>query len=194
MNKLKNQKIKYGTDSEEVIEISNEIIKYATKILDQNKNPLGGKYKFGLSAPTYIDESVNFPASFDGRKKGEPFGVHISSDLSNGYTELIQFASKLDYGENRFNGNVVDFIVSPIFIENNFSKFVDFLLLSVKSGFFEMQMNVVSSKKLIEARKNPDKFPNLIVRVWGFSAYFRDLPDEYKDYLIERALKSESNS
>ena len=67
-------------------------------------------------------------------------------------------------------------------------------MLSIKVGFFEMQMNVVSSKTLIEARKNPDKFPNLIVRVWGFSAYFKDLPDEYKDYLIERALKSESNS
>ena len=57
-----------------------------------------------------------------------------------------------------------------------------------------MQMNVVSSKTLIEARKNPEKFPNLIVRVWGFSAYFNDLPDSYKDNLIERALRSESNS
>lgn len=54
-----------------------------------------------------------------------------------------------------------------------------------------MQMNVVSSKQLIEARKNPDKFPNLIVRVWGFSAYFKDLPDEYKDVLIARAIESE---
>ena len=57
-----------------------------------------------------------------------------------------------------------------------------------------MQMNVVSSKTLIEAKQNPDKFPNLIVRVWGFSAYFKDLPNNYKDYLIERALKSEGNN
>ena len=54
-----------------------------------------------------------------------------------------------------------------------------------------MQMNVVDSKTLIEARKNPESFPNLIVRVWGFSAYFKDLPDEYKDLLINRALKAE---
>ena len=32
---------------------------------------------------------------------------------------------------------------------------------------------------------------NLIVRVWGFSAYFNDLPEEYKEYIIERALRSE---
>ena len=34
-------------------------------------------------------------------------------------------------------------------------------------------------------------FPNLIVRVWGFSAYFNDLPEEYKNLLIERAMESE---
>ena len=37
-----------------------------------------------------------------------------------------------------------------------------------------------SSKTLIDARDNPEKYPGLIVRVWGFSAYFNDLPDEYK--------------
>lgn len=194
INKLKKQSEKYGTDNNEVIEITNDIIKYTSKIINKYKNSLGGKYKFGLSAPSYIDESKNFPASFDGRKKGEPFGVHISSDISNGYTQLIKFASKLDYADNRFNGNVVDFFISPNFIEDNFEKIVDFLMLSIKVGFFEMQINVVNSKTLIEARENPEKFPNLIVRVWGFSAYFKDLPDEYKDYLIERALKSESNS
>lgn len=52
-------------------------------------------------------------------------------------------------------------------------------------------MNVVDSKTLIEAKKHPEAFPNLIVRVWGFSAYFKDLPDEYKDLLIDRALKAE---
>ena len=54
-----------------------------------------------------------------------------------------------------------------------------------------MQMNVVSSKTLLEAREHPEDFPNLIVRVWGFSAYFKDLPREYQDVLIKRALKNE---
>ena len=194
---LKNLKIKnskYGMDKEEVIELVNEITQYASSIILQYKNQFGGKYKYGLSAPSYIENSKNFPASFDGRKNGEPFAVHISSDISNAYTELFQFASKLDYGENRFNGNVIDFFVSPTFIEDNFEKFVDFMILSIKLGFFEMQMNVISSETLIEARKNPDKFPNLIVRVWGFSSYFNDLPEEYKEYIIERALKSEGNN
>ena len=55
-----------------------------------------------------------------------------------------------------------------------------------------MQINVVSAATLIDAREHPENYPNLIVRVWGFSAYFIDLPDEYKDNLIKRALQSES--
>ncbi len=194
LKRLKNSEEKYGKDSDKILELANDLIKYTTDVLKEKRNYLGGRYKFGLSAPSYIDASKNVPASFDGRKEGEPFAVHISSDVSNGYTELVEFASKLSYEENRFNGNVVDFFVSPNFISDNFDKFVDFLMLSIKVGFFEMQMNVVSSKQLIEARKNPEKFPNLVVRVWGFSSYFKDLPDDYKDYLIERALKSEGNS
>ena len=174
-----------------VVSLANKIICYTSKILENKRNSLNGKFKFGVSSPNYISDSKNFPASFDGRKIGEPFSVHISTDKSNGYTELVNFASRIDYNFNRFNGNVVDFFVTPNFIKDNFDKFIDFLIASIKVGFFEMQMNVVSSKKLIEARKNPDKFPNLVVRVWGFSAYFKDLPDEYKDYLIERALKNE---
>ena len=54
-----------------------------------------------------------------------------------------------------------------------------------------MQMNVLSSKTLIEAKLHPEQFPNLIVRVWGFSAYFKDLPEEYKEVIIQRALKNE---
>ena len=133
--------------------------------------------------------------SFDGRSNGDPFGVHISSDKASlAYTELIQFASKLRYDGHRFNGNVIDFMVAPSFIENNFDKMVDFLMLSIDLGFFQMQMNVVSSETLIKAKANPKDYEGLIVRVWGFSAYFNDLPLAYKDLLIERALKNEGKS
>lgn len=184
---------KFGVDKNYIVDLVNSITKTVADYFRDKRNRFGGKYKFGLSSPSYITESNTCLASFDGRRNFEPFGVHISNDKANGYTELVNFASNLDYSDNRFNGNVIDFFVSPNFINDNFDKFVDFLILSIKKGFFEMQMNVVSSKQLIEARNNPEKFPNLIVRVWGFSAYFNDLPDEYKDYLIERAQKNEGN-
>ena len=42
-----------------------------------------------------------------------------------------------------------------------------------------------------DAKENPEKYPNLIVRVWGFSAYFKDLPESYQDVLIKRAIENE---
>lgn len=68
---------------------------------------------------------------------------------------------------------------------------VDLILAGIKTGFFQLQMNVVGSETLDEAKRNPEKFPDLIVRVWGFSAYFKDLPEEYQDVLIGRAKRNE---
>lgn len=189
---LKNQKNIFGTDNEEVIQLSNEITNFVSELFNKNHNNLNGKFKFGLSAPGYISGGQEIKASLDGRQNFEPFNTHISLDSEKqDYTELMRFASKLDYTNARFNGNVVDFMVTPNFIKDNFDKFVDFLIISEKLGYFQMQMNVVSSDILIKAKANPNKYPNLIVRVWGFSAYFNDLPLDYKDLLIQRALKNE---
>jgi len=191
LKKLKSNENKFGNDNEEIITLTNKIANMIQTSVENYRNKFGGKMKVGYSSPSYISGSTNFRASLDGRKDNEPFNVHISSKSTTSYVELIQFASKLDYSGNKFNGNVIDFMVSKDFIENNFDKFVDFIMLSIKSGFFQMQINVVSSTILIDAKENPEKYPNLIVRVWGFSSYFNDLPDEYKNLLIERALQSE---
>lgn len=191
LNELKSQK-KFGMDEVEIINLTNEISQYVDKVLEGKRTKYGGKFKFGLSAPSYISSSLNLSASLDGRKDFEPFNVHISLDNNKDYTEIMHFASKLDYTNHKFNGNVVDFMVSPDFIEKNFNKFVDFLKISLDMGVFQMQLNVVSSDTLIDAQKNPDKYPNLIVRVWGFSSYFKDLPIEYQNVLIKRAAESET--
>lgn len=112
-------------------------------------------------------------------------------DSDKDFAEIVSFASKLDCGGCKFNGNSVDLIFTPDFIKNHMSEFTDFIYSSINLGFFQMQMNVLSSKTLIEAKEDPLLHPKLIVRVCGFSAYFNDLSEEYKDLLIERALKNE---
>lgn len=52
-------------------------------------------------------------------------------------------------------------------------------------------MNVLSYAQLVDAKAQPEKYSNLIVRVWGFSAHFNNLQEEYKDNLIRRAEKME---
>ena len=191
LNDLKNVKPRFGMDDDEILDISQEIVQFLEDCFKDYTNKFGGKIKFGLSAPSYISAGEEISASFDGRKAGEPLSTHISLDTNKDFTEVLRFASKLDYGGAKFNGNVVDLMLSPNFIKNHSDKFTDFIYSSIKLGFFQMQMNVVDSKTLIEAKENPESHPNLIVRVWGFSAYFNDLPEEYQDLLISRALKNE---
>ena len=186
---LKSNNKQYGLNDVEVVDFVNEVIQITQTELLKYKNKFNGFFKFGLSSPDYINFSKNLAASFDGRKNGDPLNVHISSNYS--FDETISFACKLDYSKNSYNGNVIDFMITPDYIENNFDKFTNYIFDCIKDGFFQMQMNVVDSKKLIAAKKDPTLYPNLIVRVWGFSAYFNDLPDEYKDLMIERALKNE---
>ena len=190
---LKSQE-KFGMDNDEIITLTNEITTFTNNIFKSRTNRFGDKFKFGLSAPSYIAKSPNVKASLDGRKDSEPFNVHISLEDNKDYTEIMRFASKLDYSGARFNGNVVDFMVSPDFINKNFDKFTDFIKLSLNMGVFQMQLNVVDSKTLIDAQENPDKYSNLIVRVWGFSTYFNDLPKDYQDVLIKRALDNEGKN
>ena len=155
------------------------------------RNQFGGKLKWGLSSSGYAEQGKNTEATLDGRAAKQPLGVHISNNKSEPFTELVLFASKLNYSGNRSNGNVLDFFVAPQLINNNFDKFLLFIRSAIKIGFYQMQMNVVSSEVLRDALLHPENHVDLIVRVWGFSAYFNELPRRYQELLIQRAEESE---
>ncbi len=192
LNELKNSELRYGIDNDLVIELTNKIIDFANQEFSSYKNNFGGVFRFGLSSPNYIANSKNIKASLDGRKDFEAYNVHISSTGNASYTEVINFASKLHYGIRNLNGNVCDLILTKNLLDNNFDKFILFIKQAIKEGFFQIQFNVLDSKTLIKAKENPEDFKDLIVRVWGFSAYFVELPEEYQDLLIERALRNEN--
>ena len=108
-----------------------------TEIASVYRNKYGGTVKFGLSSPGYNILSKKTNADLCGRKKGMPYNTHISC-LDATYTELVNFGAKLDYKEQRFNGNVIDFFVASSFLTNNKEKFEAFLKNAIKCGFFQM--------------------------------------------------------
>jgi len=64
-------------------------------------------------------------------------------------------------------------------------------------GHFEMggtmiNMNVIDKKQILEAHKDPSKYPNLIVRVTGFSAYFASLSKDLRQLIVDRIVAEES--
>ena len=191
---LQNMSDAFGHDDQlgtEAIELVNKFVAVSTDALKDYKNPFGGCVKFGLSSPNYIKNGKKAPADFSGRKNSDAYSTHISC-LDAPYTELVNFAAALKYDGRCFNGNVIDFFMSPSLFTDSRDVFVTFLQAATQEGFFQMQMNIMDSKTLIDAKAHPEKYPGLIVRVWGFSAYFNDLPESYKDVLIERAIKNEA--
>ena len=54
-----------------------------------------------------------------------------------------------------------------------------------------VNINVISKEQLLEAHADPDKYPDLVVRVTGYSAYFRMLSPEYRQQVVDRVLAEE---
>ncbi|MCI9593173.1 MAG: hypothetical protein HFG51_03345 [Lachnospiraceae bacterium] len=184
----------FGTDSLEAIDLTNQIIKTTEIELKNYRNRFGGKIKFGLSSPAYITVSKNIGPTLDGRRGNQPFSTHISRDKGEPITEIMNFESKLIFSGISANANVIDVIVQQNLIENNKNKFNKLILGGIQAGIFQIQFNVLSYKQLLDAKQHPEKYSNLIVRVWGFSAYFNDLPEEYKNNLIKRAKERERDN
>jgi len=56
-----------------------------------------------------------------------------------------------------------------------------------KKGGMQAQLNVIDPEELKNARDNPDLYPNLVVRVSGYTVYFRDLAPAVQDEIIQRS-------
>lgn len=51
-----------------------------------------------------------------------------------------------------------------------------------------ININVISRDMILAAHADPDRYPDLVVRATGFSAYFRSLSPEYRQLVVERVL------
>ena len=56
----------------------------------------------------------------------------------------------------------------------------------MKRGGFEIQINVVGKEDLLDAQENPEQYPDLLVRVAGYSDYFVHLNKNMQDEVIAR--------
>lgn len=62
----------------------------------------------------------------------------------------------------------------------------ELVLTFLRRGGFETQINVVDRSTLEEARKNPEKYRDLVVRIGGYTDYFTRISREMQDEIIQR--------
>ena len=49
-----------------------------------------------------------------------------------------------------------------------------------------LNINIIDTDKILEAHKDPMKYPDLVVRVTGFTAYFAMLSPEFRQLVVDR--------
>ncbi len=196
---------KYGNDDDYVdlllkdayLEFIDELENYHTT--RYNRGPIGCRYYAGTSSiSANVPNGAVVPATPDGRKAFTPVAEGSSPSSGTdvlGPTAVFKSVAKLPT-EKIMGGVLLNQKLSPATIKKDTDKEK---LISIIRTFFanlkgwHVQYNIVSKKKLLAAKKNPEKYRDLIVRVAGYSAFFTTLSPDTQDDIIARTEHSLNN-
>jgi pyruvate formate-lyase/glycerol dehydratase family glycyl radical enzyme len=185
---------KYGNDDDYVDDIFNYISLKCNEIILQKPNPCTGR-PWRISRPALTG---HYPAGEvtgalpNGRKAKTPLydaglSPMVAADVK-GPTALIKSATKVDQIPWYMDSMVLNMKLSPSLIQSRASieKVLSMLKVFFDRGGWHIQFNITSREDLLAAKKNPEEWKGLIVRVAGYSAYFVDLPPAVQDEIISR--------
>jgi pyruvate formate-lyase/glycerol dehydratase family glycyl radical enzyme len=187
---------KYGNDIAEVDE-------FAARVLDDyleeahryhhtrhGRGPIGGGYAGSTS-----NISANVPmgtcvgATPDGRHAGEPIAEGVSPVHgcdTGGPTKVLGSVARLSTIKSL--AQLLNLRLSPgnLDSEEGLNRLVTLLKGFRSKKLWHVQFNTVSTKTLMDAQKNPEKYRDLVVRVAGYSALFVTLDKATQDDIIKR--------
>ncbi len=183
---------KFGNDDEELDNIAAKLFRHYAKELEKYENVRGGQFipgAYTVSAHIPLGEAVG--ATPDGRKAQEQLADGGLSPMVGrdhlGPTAVLKSVSKLD-NYLTVNGSLLNLKFQPNTLKGHqgLNKFADFLMAFTKLKIQHVQFNVQSKETLLLAQKHPEKYPGLLVRVAGYSAFFVDLNKQIQDDIIAR--------
>ena len=181
---------KWGNDIEYVDSIAKELLEFCLGECQKHTTFLGGRILGGIHQPHPVPTGARLMATPDGRKAGAPVAVTLtpaSGTSENGPTAVLSSASKLDPMLIQWNCCVMVNYFASVFRGNEGKEIFKSLLLNYfKMGGLQHQPNVSDVNSLKQAQTEPEKYKDLIVRLWGVSAHFVDLPRELQDEMIAR--------
>jgi len=187
---LWNKTPKYGNDDERADEILRAVSDAFHEAIDGRPNTRGGRYHVNyLSTTCHVYFGSVTGATPDGRRAWEPLSDGISPTQGadrKGPTAVIVSAAKLDHA--RTGGTLLNQKFSPQLVAGE--EGLDHLAHLVRAYFkldgHHIQFNIVTGETLRAAQREPEKYGDLIVRVAGYSDYFRDLTPGLQNEIIAR--------
>lgn len=181
---------KYGNDDDYADDILRQVFEIYFKAVDGKPTARGGSHRVNLLPTTcHVYFGGVIGAMPDGRLATMPLSEGISPVQGAdrmGPTAVIKSASKIDH--IRTGGTLLNQKFTPEFLDTD--EGITNVMHLIRSYFrldgHHIQFNVVKAETLRKAKKEPEKYRDLIVRVAGYSDYFVDLTDELQDEIIRR--------
>lgn len=163
--------------------LHNDLYTYAQSL----EGTYGGKVHLGHLTYTEIrwwgEKTLATP---DGRRSGDYFSQGLTpSRLKriSSVTDVIRSMQALDASTMAAN-SVVNIILPSDKITLDSCE--GFLRAVAGSAVMCLQLNCTTREQLLDAQKHPEKYPELIVRVCGFSARFTSLSPEWQQEILTR--------
>lgn len=181
---------KYGNDDDYADDIMFEIFDTYAGIVTGKPTYKGGQYRINMLPTTchvYFGSVIG--ATPDGRYAHKPLSEGISPVQGAdrcGPTAVVNSASRMDH--LRTGGTLLNQKFTPSLVrgENGLRMMGNLIRTYFDKDGHHIQFNVVNRDTLIEAQKNPEEYRDLIVRVAGYSDYFRNLDLELQNEIIAR--------
>lgn len=182
---------KYGNNIDEVDYMVADVYAHHAQTCYSLPSAYGDTLK-----PNAISISAHQPggaitgATPDGRKGGEILAdASLSPDHGkdkNGPTAVFQSAMKVK--QDTYQGTLMNMKIHPsaLTTDEDLTKLGSMIKTYLTNGGKHIQFNVVDREVMEDAKVKPDKHPDLVVRVAGYSAYFTRLPESIQDEVIER--------
>ena len=180
---------KMGNNDDYVDSLASYIMRAFSDNMNGKPNGIGGIWRAGTgSAQCYLRDTDCTTA--DGRKSGTPYSSSFSPSLdvkTDGLLSVLQSFTKFDLTDI-INGGPLTIEIHDTVLRNDvgIKKVAMLVQKYIELGGHQLQLNSVNRDRLIDAQRHPEKYPNLIVRVWGWSGYFNELDKSFQDHIIRR--------
>ena len=185
-----NLKGKWGNGHPETDQLAHDIMKRLFTETYKYESFRGGPFVvYVISMTTHTIEGRWSIASPDGRKTATPYAASCNpyNVERSGVTAALRSVAALPFEDAL--GCAVNMKFHPSGIGENpeaQAKWVSLIRTYFKMGGAQIQPTVVSADMLKDAKKDPDNYRDLIVKVGGYSVYFTEIGREIQDEIISR--------